>query len=133
MAVARNYWISTASQGFPNSRPVWGVWRACHLYFSTGSAIAKNISRDSRIQVNLESGDELVILEGHASAMPDVDIGFWVDAYRKKYNWEMPQTAEGVYRVIPARVLAWICDSSGLDGGMLFSNTATEWRFDGDV
>ena len=41
----------------------------------------------------------------------------------------MPASIDGVYVVQPERVLAWICDSTGLDGGAAFSNSATEWRF----
>lgn len=37
--------------------------------------------------------------------------------------------ATDVYCVEPKRVLAWIVDPTGLDGGVMFSNSATEWRF----
>lgn len=106
LSLARNYWIST------------------------GSRIATNLGRDPRVQVNLESGDELVIVEGQADGLPEAQVRTWVARYREKYDWEMPESAEGVYRVVPRRVLAWICDSSGLDAGAQFSNSATEWRFD---
>ncbi|MEE9255438.1 MAG: hypothetical protein V3U43_10905, partial [Pseudomonadales bacterium] len=53
----------------------------------------------------------------------------WALAYNQKYNCDMPAETEGVYVVTPERVLAWISDSSGLDGGAGFSNSATEWRF----
>ena len=82
-----------------------------------------------QLQINLESGDELVIIEGVAQPLEQTQLEFWVDAYRKKYQWEMPDTTDGVWQVIPGRVLAWISDSSGLDDGATFSNTATEWRF----
>lgn len=131
MAAARSYWISTISRGFPSSRPVWGVWHDCYLCFSTGSAIAKNISRDTKVQVNLESADEVVIVEGNAMGVTDEDLDFWVSEYKQKYNWDMPRTTEGVYRVYPTRVLAWICDPSGQDGGVMFANTATAWQFVG--
>ncbi len=129
MDSARNYWITTNGHSFPHSRPVWGIWQSPLLYFSTGSLIARHIAADSRVQVNLESGDEAVIIEGVAGPMPATHIDQWVAAYRAKYNWDMPRSAEDVYVVEPKRVLAWICDSSGRDGGVLFSNTATEWRF----
>ncbi|MGE0623243.1 MAG: pyridoxamine 5'-phosphate oxidase family protein [Pseudomonadales bacterium] len=130
MTQSRSYWISTACDGYPHSRPVWGVWRESRLYFSTGSAIAKNITRDPRVQINLESADELVIVEGNAGPISENDVDFWVTTYKDKYNWDMPRSTNGVFRVTPVRVLAWICDPSGLDGGTLFSNTATEWRFE---
>ncbi len=130
MEQARNYWISTQSRGFPSSRPVWGIWDQSRLLFSSGSQIARNISRDSKVQVNLESGDELVIIEGTAHPLNERDLEFWVREYNLKYSWDMPHSTIDVYEVRPVRVLAWICDSSGQDGGALFTNSATEWNFE---
>lgn len=130
MLVARNYWISTHAKNFPSSRPVWGVWCEPRLLFSTGSQVARNINDDERVQVNLESGDELVIIEGTASPLDESDLDFWVGEYNAKYNWDMPLTTEDVFEVRPVRVLAWMCDSTGQDGGALFSNSATQWHFD---
>ncbi len=127
---ARSYWITTHSRGYPSSRPVWGVWNDPGLLFSTGSQIARNIERDDRVQVNLESADELVILEGKVSPIQEDDLEFWVREYNSKYNWNMPSSVEDVFEVRPTRVLAWVCDPSGQDGGAMFSNSATEWRFE---
>ena len=69
MRTSRNYWIATKSRGFPSSRPVWGIWEDARLLFSSGSQIGSNLVADDRVQVNLESGDELVIIEGTATAM----------------------------------------------------------------
>ena len=80
--------------------------------------------------MNLESGDELVIIEGTAHPLQERDLEFWVSEYNSKYNWDMPHTTIDVYEVKPVRVLAWICDSSGLDKGAMFSNSATEWKFE---
>ena len=129
MQAARNYWISTAGAGFPNSRPVWGIWKSPILWFSTGGSIARRVASDSRVQVNLESADELVIIEGHAAPLAEEDAAEWASEYNQKYNWDMPESTQGVYRVEPQRVLAWIVDPTGLDGGVMFSNSATQWRF----
>lgn len=129
MARSRNYWVTARTRGYPSSRPVWGIWQDTRLLFSTGSQIRVNIEADPRVQVNLESADELVILEGTVAPVEIADLRFWVEAYREKYQWEMPESVEGVYQVRPKRILAWLCDSSGEDGGMMFSNTATQWRF----
>jgi len=130
MASARNYWITTHATGHPASRPVWGIWRSPALWFSTGSAIGRNLMRDPRVQVNLESADEVVIIEGTAGPLDVADAADWARAYREKYHWDMPEQTDDVWSVRPARVLAWLCDSSGLDGGAGFANSATEWRFD---
>ena len=55
-------------------------------------------------------------------------------AYGGGWDWrtveaELRDGGHDVYRVTPRRVLAWLCDSSGLDSGVGFSNSATEWRF----
>ena len=92
--------------------------------------IGKNIRRDPRVQVNLESADEVIIVEGIAEEIADEKIArVWADTYNEKYSWDMPVSIEDVYSVSPKRILAWICDSSGLDYGAAFSNSATEWRF----
>jgi len=129
MSKSRNYWITTRTTAFPSSRPVWGIWRDTRLFFSSGSLIARHVDADPRVQVNLESGDELVILEGLARPMPASELDAWLDAYKAKYHWDMPASVDGVYEVRAHRVLAWMCDSSGIDAGALFANTATEWRF----
>ena len=83
------------------------------------------------MQVNLESADELIIIEGLAEKLADERDRprIWAATYNEKYSWDMPASVEDVYSVSPKRVLAWICDSSGLDHGAAFSNSATEWRF----
>ena len=130
MERARNYWITTHSARYPSSRPVWGIWRSPTLVFSTGSQIARNIARDGRVQVNLESADEVVVIEGIAEPLIEqIPAETWAGAYNEKYNWDMPAEINGVYVVKPTRVLAWLSDSSGLDRGATFSNSATEWRF----
>ena len=130
MTAARNYWITTHALPFPSSRPVWGVWRSPVLQFSTGSAIGRNLASNPRVQINLESGDEVVVVEGVATALQQRDAVDWAKSYNRKYNWDMPETADDVWQVTPTRVLAWLCDSSGLDYGAGFSNSATEWRFE---
>ena len=130
MEQAKSYWICTHAQGYPSSRPVWGIWLSPVLLFSTGSLIARNVERNPRVQVNLESADELVIIEGIVAPLTDEKTAtIWSERYNEKYNWDMPATTDGVYTVTPERVLAWLCDSSGLDDGAGFSNSATEWRF----
>jgi len=130
MEESPNYWISTHSSSYPSSRPVWGIWLSPILLFSTGSQIARNIARDPRVQVNLESADELVLIEGIAEPLRDEKTArVWAEQYNEKYSWDMPASVDDVYRVIPKRALAWLCDSTGLDAGVGFSNSATEWKF----
>jgi general stress protein 26 len=129
MNVSRSYWVTTHARGYPSSRPVWGIWRSPRLWFSTGSAIGRHLRSNPRVQVNLESADEVVIIEGIAGQLAAADARDWATTYAEKYHWEMPESNDDVWQVTPERVLAWLCDSSGLDGGAGFANSATEWRF----
>ncbi len=131
MSVASNYWVVAHATGFPCARPVWGLWWSPRFAFSTGGALARHIADDPHVQVHLESGDELVILEGVAGrdASQD-DFARWSSEYAEKYNWDEPPPPDEVIVVRPRRVLAWLCDPTGLDGGAGFLNSATEWRFE---
>src|SRR5205085_5766053 len=62
---ARNYWIATTRpDGQPHSRPVWGIWLDDTFYFSTDSLAVQSMAANSAITVHLESGGEVVIIEG---------------------------------------------------------------------
>jgi hypothetical protein len=132
LAESRNYWVvSVTPRGKPHARPVWGVWLGGRLYFSSGSRIRSNLERGSAISVNLESGDECVILEGEAVLVHDEVLAQRVaTAYNEKYHWNMEAKPGEFFEVRPRIVLGWLCDGSGRDGGALFSQTATRWSFE---
>jgi len=131
MAEARNYWVVSHSTGFPSARPVWGLWWSPRFAFSTGGAIARHLAVDPRVQVHLDSADELVILEGIAAPDPSVeDAARWADEYGSKYVYDDAPGPGEVFVVQPKRILAWISDPTGLDDGASFLNSATEWKFD---
>lgn len=103
-----------------------GVWVADAIWFGTDpvSAKGRNLARDERVVVHLESGDEAVIIHGDAAicAFPDQDptLVEAVDAaYSAKYvdvETGEPLTLSGgpeggaAFRVTPRRVLAWLED-----------------------
>ena len=128
---ARNYWIaSVAPGGRPHARPVWGVWLDGSFFFSSGSRIRTHVLRSPDVSVNLESGDECIILEGAASELQDVAITKRVtSAYNDKYRWDLEARPGEFFIVRPRVVFGWLCDGSGRDGGALFSQTATRWTF----
>lgn len=132
LAESRNYWIVTVSpSGAPHARPVWGVWLDGQLYFSSGSRIRTHLLRDPAVSVNLESGDECVILEGAASPQEDAAITRRVaEAYNEKYHWDWEWDPGEFFELRPRVAFGWCCDGTGLDGGALFSQTATRWRFE---
>ena len=66
---ALNYWFATTRpDGRPHAMPAWAVWLDGTLYFE-GSPLtrrARNIAANPHVVVHLESGDDVVILEGEA-------------------------------------------------------------------
>lgn len=129
---ARSYWIGTVTpSGHPHSRPVWGLWLDGAVYFSTGpSRIRKNLQHSAHVSVNLESADECLIVEGSAVLERSLEaLTRVVAAYTAKYGWEMEANPGEWFRVQPHVAFAWIVDSSGEDRGVLFSKSATRWKF----
>jgi hypothetical protein len=103
LAAAHNYWIATSG---PHASPVWALWRDGAVVFSCSprSRKARELARDPRVVVHLESGDEVVIVEGEAErTVADEAL---IDDYERKYAYRA-DPAEGWYRVLPRRVLAW--------------------------
>lgn len=127
LADARNYWLATTrANGRPHVMPVWGLWMNAMWLFSTDAASVKgrNLARDPRAVVHLESGDDVVVLEGRAEMVTErALLRRFADAYERKYRFR-PETgnpATPVYALQPAVALAW--------HEMDFPGTATRWRF----
>ena len=73
---ARNYWVATAdSSGRPHAVPVWGLWVDDVLCFGGGPQTRwmRNLAVNPWVAVHLESGDDVVILEGNVEEMNDPD------------------------------------------------------------
>ena len=128
LRVARNYWVCTTSPGgAPHAAPVWGVVLAGTLYFSTDTRSAKghNLLQSGRIVVHLESGDEVVILEGTVQRFDrTVDVNGLAEAYNEKYGFDMSTlpSAESVwFAVRPSVALGWRESD--------FGASATRWQF----
>ena len=83
-----------------------GLWRDGAFLFSCGdrSRKARDLAQDPRLVVHLESGDEVVIVEGVAEPVAATEAD--VEGYERKYAYK-PAAGEGWYRVAPQRVLAW--------------------------
>jgi hypothetical protein len=139
LIAARSYWVcTTRADGRPHAMPVWGLWLGSPadvpggvLAFSTDptSIKARNLLRDPRIVIHLESGDDVVLLEGRARTL-DVDadaelVSAFVTDYDRKYSVKVePGPQFGLYGLSADVVLAW----QEVD----FPNTATRWaRADG--
>jgi hypothetical protein len=124
LAASRNYWIVTSGpDGRPHAMPVWGIWHEDGVVFSTSAQSRKgrNLARDRRVVVHLESGDEVVIIEGEVEtlALDDV-IG---DAFAAKYDWrpDVTDSESPWYTLRPRIGYAWRERD--------YPTTATRFRF----
>ncbi len=126
---AHNYWLCTTREdGRPHAMPVWAVWTKGAAYFSTGRTTlkARNLARDPRLSLHLESGDQVVILEGIAEEVAEAEVEDLLERYRAKYGIDPPLTDPGTvtYRLRPRVALGWREKD--------FPESATRWVWDPD-
>jgi Pyridoxamine 5'-phosphate oxidase len=124
LLASRNYWVcTTRSDGRPHAKPVWGIWLEGMVVFSTApaSVTGRNLRRDPRLAIHLESGDEVAILEGQVGLLADDLFERYADAYEAKYDYRPPPTGEPPWALGPEKVLSW----TEAD----FPSTATRWTF----
>jgi nitroimidazol reductase NimA-like FMN-containing flavoprotein (pyridoxamine 5'-phosphate oxidase superfamily) len=134
LEAARNYWFSTSRpDGRPHAMPAWAVWLDGALYFE-GSPLtrrARNLAANPAVVVHLESGDEVVILEGEArdAAKPERELaGRLAAAFAAKYA----KTHD--YRPTPEqwdRGGLWVLRPRVAFGWSEFPGSTTRWRFPG--
>ncbi len=127
LLAARNYWLcTTRPNGRPHVTPVWGLWYEGAFYFgaSPGARKTRNLAANPEAVVHLESGDEVVIVEGVVETAVDAallaNLG---DLYLEKYNVQViedPQNSS-LNRLRPQKALAWFESD--------FPWTATRFRF----
>ena len=124
---SKNYWIATTRpDGRPHVMPVWGVWMNGAVNFGTdrNSRKARNLQANPAATVNLESGDDAVIIEGTVREITDAKEIASIDAaYAKKYKMKLTD-APGVPFIVaiePRVVFAWHERN--------FPESATRWRF----
>ena len=109
---ARNYWINTASpDGVPHARPVWGVWVNDTFFCGGGEQTRwqRNLMKNPRAVIHLESGDSVVILEGwmekHTEENTDAALLAVIDdAYEAKYDM---RHGTPVWELHIERAFAW--------------------------
>ena len=123
---ARYYWLCTVRpDGSPHATPLWGAW-VDHLLYLDGPPTtrwAKNFIAHPVVTVHLESGDDVVILEGVAEDVTtDAALAKRVvDDWMRKYGRLPPEPDDGVFRIRPRSVRAWSTE-------MLADGTG--WTFD---
>lgn len=119
MANALNYWVATT---YPDGRPhvsvVWGVWHKNTFYFDGSPATrrGRNIAANPAVAVHLESGTDVVIIEGVTEEIqsPDPELTVHLAAeYARKYAAHdyspEPQQWDngGLFAITINKVLAW--------------------------
>jgi nitroimidazol reductase NimA-like FMN-containing flavoprotein (pyridoxamine 5'-phosphate oxidase superfamily) len=116
---AKNYWLcSVRPDGRPHAIPRWAVFVDGKIYYDGSSETrhARNIVENPRVSLHLESGDQVVILEGTArpAEKPSPELAQKLaQAYRVKYTAhgyapEPDQWDEGgLYVFTIQKAIAW--------------------------
>jgi PPOX class probable F420-dependent enzyme len=123
LAPARNYWVNTVGKdGGPHAAPVWGavVGEVLYFYSEDDTVKARNLARDPRVVVHLESGDDVVIVRGTAellgrpSGRPDLVAAFAAKYVEPDDAQYLPADADVLnvfYLVRPTSALLWRLDA----------------------
>ena len=85
------------------------------MYFGTGSLAAQNLTARPAITAHLESGSEVVILEGVAELVSDrAVVERMVSLYNEKYHWNLdPKQLPGpFYAVRLTKAFGWSFEES---------------------
>lgn len=119
---SQHYWMSTTRpDGRPHVVPRWGVWLESRFWYdgSPATVHSKNVRANQACTLHLESGAEVVILEGASrpAEPPGLDRGGRIAReFRRKYAdhgyspaddaWEGTD-AGGLMVFTPIKALAW--------------------------
>jgi hypothetical protein len=131
LRAARTYWVATVGQsGRPHVRPYWGCWMAQALMFSTMSRALHNTRANSQASVHLESGSDVVIVEGHAGVVADrEDLQTFAAEYNRKYDWNLQVQGQLVGDNKGASGNVVVVRASVAYGWEQSVETATKWQF----
>lgn len=86
-------------------------------------SMSDNLKRDPHVEVHLESGDEVVIIQGLARRLRDPEQRRrFAAAYRRKYAEDPPRWN---WSIKPTTAFAWTLED--------FGPSATRWSFERDA
>ncbi len=129
---AINYWVCTVRpDGRPHAVPVWGIWVDNAFYYSGGpdTCHMRNVASNPNVGVHLESGGDVVIVEGIARVMEPAnhDLAERLAAASNAKYGKLGHTTTaadyekgGMISVSPKTVLAWVS----------FPKDVTRWQFE---
>jgi len=133
LVAAKHYWInSVRPDGTPHSVPRWGVWLDGRFWYDGAPTTrhTRNVEKNPAVTLTLESGTEVVIVEGESVATwADADgLGARLSAAFGKYedsgyapgpdSWS-GEDGGGLRVITPRRAMAWFD----------FPKDATRFRF----
>lgn len=116
---AKNVWLGTVRpNGKPHTVPKWAVYVRGRLFFdgSPETRHARNLAKNPFVTLHLESGDDVVIVEGRCVAVqtPSAELAQEIAAsYTHKYaqfgySPEPNQWDDGgLFEIVPYTILAW--------------------------
>lgn len=118
---ARNYWLATTRpDGRAHAMPIWGLWFDDAFCFGTDpkSVKGQNLKKNPNAVVHLESGDDVVIIEGLVDRVKNGPaVKQYAAAYYSKYKFK---PGNSFHRLKPSVVLAWREKD--------FPSSATRWK-----
>ncbi len=130
LLASRNFWLATRwPDGRPHVMPIWAVWDAGALWFSSSkrSRKARNLATDPRCSLATEDAARPVIIEGEAElllARADLETLLAIEnaKYGTEYGMDMlDPTENSAFRVRPRRAFALDTDD--------FTGSPTRWTF----
>jgi PPOX class probable F420-dependent enzyme len=130
LVASRNFWLATRwPDGRPHAMPVWAVWHAGALWFSSSKKSRKacNLAADPRCVLTTEDPTNPVVVEGEAELLTDTrDLETLLAAENTKYGTDygidmLDPAVNSAYRVRPI----WVF---GLRAGE-FTGSPTRWTF----
>jgi nitroimidazol reductase NimA-like FMN-containing flavoprotein (pyridoxamine 5'-phosphate oxidase superfamily) len=118
LARATVYWIATTGTDLaPHMVPIWGSWVDGRWYVEGGpTRWQRNLRVNPKMAVKVESGSEVVILEGHAREIvaPAEPLAGRILAGYAKYVESDGYTADpanwaegGLWELTPVKAFAW--------------------------
>ena len=121
LVAATSYWLATVRpDGPPHVVPRWGVWLDDRFWYDGAPTTrhARNLATNPACTLNLESGTEVVIVEGTSmpTRAPAQGLGSRIAAAFEKYHdlgyspgadsWDA-EDGGGLCVLTPRRALAW--------------------------
>ena len=104
---------------------IWGLWFDDSFWFSTGarSRKARNLGANPKCVIATDNAAKAVILEGTVEVIDFKHPNFekFAKAYEKKYDWNVREIAQGLYRLQPSIGFGFFEKK--------FEETATRWVF----